>query len=103
MKHIATITALSMGAVAGGLTVGAAVAAAAPTGPSAAETIARLQAEGNRVIINRVGSGPLSQCTVTDVRSVVLRPQAKTVTIHGLPDLVPIPTVHVNLKCSRGS
>lgn len=51
------------------------------------------------MIINKVGSGPLNQCTVTDVRSVVVRPQAKTVTIHGLPDFEPIPTVHVNLKC----
>ncbi|OMC38698.1 hypothetical protein A5742_07035 [Mycolicibacterium fortuitum] len=99
MKHIATITALSVAVVGGGLTAGAAVATAAPTGPSAAETIAQLQADGKRVIINRVGSGPLDKCTVTDVRSVVLRPQARTVTIHGLPDLEPIPTVHVNLKC----
>lgn len=59
---------------------------AAPTGPSAAETLARLQADGTRVIINKVGT-------------VVVRPQAKTVTIHGLPDFEPIPTVHVNLKC----
>jgi hypothetical protein len=99
MKHTATITAFSIGLAASSLTAGAAVAAAAPTGPSAAETIALLQSEGKRVIINRVGSGPLDQCTVTDVRSVVLRPQARTVTIHGLPDLEPIPTVHVNLKC----
>ncbi len=99
MKHIATFTAFSIGTVASWLTAGAAVAPAAPTGPSAAETIARLQADGKRVIINKVGSGPLNQCTVTDVRSVVVRPQAKTVTIHGLPDFEPIPTVHVNLKC----
>ena len=99
MKHIATFTAFSIGTVASWLTVGSAVASAAPTGPSAAETIARLQADGKRVIINKVGSGPLNQCTVTDVRSVVVRPQAKTVTIHGLPDFEPIPTVHVNLKC----
>ena len=99
MKHFAISTAMSIGAAAGWLTAGAAVAAAAPTGPSAAETIARLQADGKRVIINKVGSGPLSECTVTDVRAVVVRPQAKTVTIHGLPDFEPIPTVHVNLKC----
>ncbi|MGW4097433.1 MULTISPECIES: hypothetical protein [unclassified Mycobacterium] len=99
MKHIAMSTAFSIGAVISWLTAGAAVAAAAPTGPSAAETIARLQADGKRVIINKVGSGPLSQCTVTNVHTVVVRPQAKTVTIHGLPDFEPIPTVHVNLKC----
>ncbi|MCW1819531.1 hypothetical protein A5731_29730 [Mycolicibacterium conceptionense] len=99
MTHIATSAALSIGAIASWLTVGAAVSAAAPTGPSAAETIARLQADGKRVIVNKVGSGPLSACTVTNVRTVVVRPQAKTVTIHGLPDFEPIPTVHVNLTC----
>lgn len=99
MKHIATSTAFSTGAVAAWLATGAAVAAAAPTGPSAAETIAQLQADGKRVIINKVGSGPLGQCTVTNVHTVVVRPQARTVTIHGLPDFEPIPTVHVNLTC----
>lgn len=99
MKHIATSTALAIGAIASWLTVGAAVGTAAPTGPSAAETIARLQADGKRVIVNKVGNGPLSECTVSNVRTVVVRPQAKTVTIHGLPDFEPIPTVHVNLTC----
>lgn len=99
MKHIATATAFSIGAATAWLAAGAAVASAAPTGPSAAETIARLQADGKRVIINKVGNGALSQCTVTDVHAVVVRPQAKTVTLHGLPDSEPIPTVHVSLRC----
>lgn len=99
MKRNATSMALAIGATASWLTVGSAVGAAAPTGPSAAETIARLQADGKRVIVNKVGSGPLSECTVTNVHTVVVRPQAKTVTIHGLPDFEPIPTVHVNLTC----
>ncbi len=39
---------------------------AAPSGPgSAADIINRLETEGLRVIINRVGTGPLSECTVT--------------------------------------
>jgi hypothetical protein len=100
MKNIATAAALSIGAIASCLTVGTALANAEPSGQtSAAETIARLQADGKRVIINKFGSGPLNQCTVTNVRAVVIRPQAKTVTIHGLPDLEPINTVHVGLKC----
>lgn len=32
-------------------------------------------------------------------RVSAVRPQAKTVTIHGLPDLEPIHTVHVSLNC----
>ncbi|MDH6196037.1 hypothetical protein M2272_002677 [Mycobacterium frederiksbergense] len=100
MKRKGTATAVTLGAVASLLTLATAVASAAPSGgSSAAETIARLQADGKRVIINKVGSGPLSQCTVTDIHAVVLRPQAKSVTIHGLPDLEPIHTVHVGLKC----
>ncbi|MFB1295352.1 hypothetical protein ACAG24_007555 [Mycobacterium sp. pW049] len=55
----------------------AAPAAAAPSGGDVQDTISRLEAEGNRVIVNRLSDTPLSQATVVgvnpgaDIRSTV--------------------------------
>jgi hypothetical protein len=47
----------------------AAVATAAPTGPSQVDdTVRTLEASGYNVIINRTGAAPLSECTVSGVR-----------------------------------
>jgi hypothetical protein len=47
----------------------AAPATAAPSGPgSAQQTISQLQAQGYKVIVNRVGNSPLDQATVVAVR-----------------------------------
>jgi hypothetical protein len=47
----------------------AGVATAAPSGPSRAEDVVRtLQADGYNVIVNRVGTGQLSSCTVRSVQ-----------------------------------
>ncbi|CAN3127616.1 hypothetical protein ACNUDN_06865 [Mycobacterium sp. smrl_JER01] len=52
-------------------------AAAAPTGGDAQDTISRLEADGNRVIVNNLTGTPLSQATVAavqpggDIRSTV--------------------------------
>lgn len=44
-------------------------AGAAPSGPASVDaTIGRLQSEGFQVIVNRVGTAPLSQCTIGAVR-----------------------------------
>jgi hypothetical protein len=56
-------------AVASGFVALAAVATAAPTGPSQVDdTVRTLEAEGYNVIVNRTGAAPLSQCTVRAVR-----------------------------------
>lgn len=60
-------------ALAGGLaaaTIGlAAPGHAAPSGPSnAQQTISQLEAQGYRVVVNRLGSTPLDQATVVAVR-----------------------------------
>jgi hypothetical protein len=48
----------------------AAPALAAPTGPGNAQnTISQLEAQGYRVIVNRIGSAPLEQASVVAVRS----------------------------------
>jgi hypothetical protein len=47
----------------------AGVAGAAPSGPSRAEDVVRtLEADGYHVFVNRIGSGPLSSCTVSSVQ-----------------------------------
>lgn len=60
-------------AVAGGLTAAVlGLAAPAAAGPSASadaeQTISALEQQGYRVIVNRVGSTPLSEATVVAVR-----------------------------------
>jgi hypothetical protein len=60
-------------ALAGGVTAGliglAGTAAAAPSGPvSAQDTINELQSDGYTVVVNRVGTTPLSEATVVSVR-----------------------------------
>jgi hypothetical protein len=69
MKNYA-FGAVAIGAlVASGLgVVTAAQTVAAPTATTAAETIATLQANGYRVIVNKVGAEPLSECSVTAIR-----------------------------------
>ena len=48
----------------------AAAANAAPTGgESVNDVVMGLQAQGNTVVVNRTGSQPLSQCTVTGIRA----------------------------------
>ncbi len=62
----ATLMAGGIGAAIIGI---AAPAQAAPAGPgSAEETISQLQAQGYNVVVNRVGTTPLSEATVVAVR-----------------------------------
>jgi hypothetical protein len=63
------IWALAVGAVAAsGLGV-AAMANAAPSGPTQVEqTVRTLEASGYHVIVNRTGAAPLSSCSVSAVR-----------------------------------
>ncbi len=46
-----------------------ATAAPSPGGGSAQSTIKHLQSDGYTVIVTRVGGGPMSACTVADVRN----------------------------------
>lgn len=68
MKKFVLTTAAGAGLIAAALG-SASMAAAATTGPvNAATTIQELQANGYRVILNRVGAQPLSRCTVKSIR-----------------------------------
>ncbi|WP_326546803.1 hypothetical protein QGN32_00800 [Mycolicibacterium sp. ND9-15] len=86
------------------LTVGTGSAVAAPTGPSANETIARLQAEGNNVVVNKVGAG--QECSITSVQRVrtPVAPSPRGRTMTGNPQMGNAfqqhpATVHVGVHC----
>ncbi len=92
--------------------VGLCAAIAAPAGLAAAETaqetISRLQSEGYTVTIDKIGTAPLDQCTVTSVRN----PQTVTQLVpyvgpgRGNDRTMLVPavvnqTISVSLNCSR--
>ena len=67
MKNL-TITAVTAAALTGAFLGLASPALAAPTGGSADQTISQLEAQGNRVIVNRLSDAPLSQADVVSVK-----------------------------------
>lgn len=68
MKHYLAVG-FTTTVLASGFVALAAVANAAPTGPSQVDdTVRSLEAEGYNVIVNRTGAAPLSQCSVSAVR-----------------------------------
>jgi hypothetical protein len=71
---------------------------------SAAITIGQLEAQGFDVKLDRVGSAPLSQCVVTDIRNP--RDRTELVRVGGGDDRDLIPVVverkiTVSLDCTR--
>lgn len=95
---------------ASGAAIGSMLATAVPAyADSPIVTIGQLEAEGFQVNVDRVGSAPLDQCTVTSVRN----PQSQTRLIrverfgrNGKKefDLVPVVvrrTITVSLDCSK--
>jgi hypothetical protein len=80
----------------------------APAGlASAAEsadlTIATLEAQGVDVKVNRIGSAPLNQCVVTDIRNPRERTELRPV-IGGDRGFVPVVVdrnITVTVNCSR--
>jgi hypothetical protein len=92
--------------------VGVSAAIAAPAGFAAAETaqetISRLQSEGYTVTIDKIGTAPLDQCTVTSVRNPQTVTQLVPYTGPGRGNdrsaLIPAitsQTISVSLNCSR--
>jgi hypothetical protein len=81
---------------------------AAPAGLASAEsalvTIGTLEAQGFDVKVDRIGSAPLSECVVTDVRNPRERTELVRVNGRGDNDFVPVVvrrTITVSLDCSR--
>ena len=68
MKSFAT-AAISVGVLATAALALAGAASAAPAGPTTVDqTVSQLQANGYQVILSKVGTAPLNQCTVSAVR-----------------------------------
>ena len=62
-------TALAAGALASAALGLAGTANAAPAGPPSVDaTISQLRAQGYQVIVNRIGTGAVDQCTLSAVR-----------------------------------
>ncbi|WP_460356210.1 hypothetical protein [Mycobacterium sp. ZZG] len=66
MKKLTIASAITAGLSAAVLGL-AAPAMAAPTGGNADATISQLEAEGNRVVVNRLSDVPLSEATVVGI------------------------------------
>jgi hypothetical protein len=98
MKTYAALGFTSVGLAAAAVAL-AGVVTAAPTGPSQVDdTVRTLQASGYNVILNRTGSAPLSECTVSGVRSGVTH---ETTDVRG-SDIKPMiisDTVYVDVAC----
>lgn len=98
-----TLVALAVAAVAL-LLVPAGQASAESRSGAAVETIGRLEAEGFTVRLDRVGSAPLSECVVTDVRNP--QEQTRLVRLHGSKgrdrtvEVVTSRSISVSLDCS---
>lgn len=74
-------------------------ASAAPTGPSAVDTINNLRADGYNVVVNRVGAAPLSDCSVRGVRAGQTHQTVDTRGGSSLQTTVISDTVYVDLSC----
>jgi hypothetical protein len=87
-----------------GLAAAALTLAATAHAESAVITIGRLEAQGFDVKIDRVGSAPLNQCDVVDVRNPRERTELVRVGGRGDRGFVPVVvkrTITVSLDCSR--
>ena len=66
---ISALATIALSGIATFMIAAAQPAAAAPAGPdSVQETVNRLESNGYKVILNKVGTAPLEQCTVSAVR-----------------------------------
>ncbi|MEV0670335.1 hypothetical protein [Mycobacterium sp. NPDC050441] len=82
----------------------AAPAHAAPSGQTSAQaTISDLEAQGFRVILNKVGNAPMDQCTVTAVRqgTDVKHSWVQRGPTGNVNNLVRYTTAYVDLMCNR--
>jgi hypothetical protein len=100
--------------VVGAATAAAGAALAAPTGvasgdKTASDTINELQSQGYTVTIDRIGTGPMSHCVVTDVRNPqqvsqwmpVVGPVLGGGDRNVLVQVTTSKTISVSLDCSR--
>lgn len=100
------LVAVCFGLATAGVGVAASAVAAPQPGTAATDTIDQLQSEGYRVILSKVGSGSIENCTVSAVRQgrSVTGPQAPVnspFTLMGPGQVLQYTTVYVDLDCRR--
>lgn len=95
--------AVTLAAAALGLFASAPVSAAPSGQTSAQSTISDLEAQGFRVILNKVGNAPIDQCTVTAVRqgTDVKHSWVQRGPSGNVNNLVRYTTAYVDLMCKR--
>jgi hypothetical protein len=98
--RMAAIATMGLSALAALMMTTAAQSGAAPSGPdSVQDTVNRLESNGFKVILNKVGAAPLEQCTVSAVRPgrevTELRQNRRDQTV----ERVVYTTVHVDAAC----
>jgi aspartate carbamoyltransferase catalytic subunit len=83
MKNI-TLAATAAAALSAAVLGLAAPTLAAPTGTNAQDTISQLEAQGNRVVVNRQGNTPLDQASVVSItRGPIMRQAVPNSTPNG--------------------
>ena len=99
MKSYVTVS-LTTTTLAASAVAFAAVANAAPSGPSTVDqTIRTLEGSGYNVIINRSGAAPLSQCTVGAVRPGQTHSTTDSRGDDSLSTTITSKTVYVDVTC----
>lgn len=96
------VSSAAIAAAAAAMAVALAVpAAAAPTAGSAQETIDKLQADGYKVIVSKVGSGAIDKCSVKSVRqgNDVKHSWIQRGPVGNVNPLTRYTTVYVDLSC----
>lgn len=99
---VKTVVATSVAAVMG--LASPASALAAPSGQTSAQvTVSDLEAQGMRVILNKVGNAPIDRCTVTAVRqgTDVKHSWVQRGPSGNVNNLVRYTTAYVDLMCNR--
>jgi hypothetical protein len=97
-KFVIAITAAAL-LTAGSLSSAGKATAAPSGGMTASEVINQLQAAGNNVVVNKIGSGSPSKCEVISVRPVTQTPLRPNHLVLGAATLMPRTTVHVSIVC----
>ncbi len=100
MTKLAITTLTATGIAAATLALAAPTLAAPSSGASAQDTIAQLQSEGYTVKIDRVGGGPLSACTVTNVRNPQTFTYTNRTANNNIQTTVISKTISISLDCT---
>lgn len=107
MRNVSACVGVVVAGFGVGLHASGSASAATSSELSARDTISQLESEGYRVIVSRVGSGSMDDCSVSAVRQgrSVTGPQPPLatagMTVLGPGQVLQYTTMHVDLVCKR--